>query len=428
MGCPRLTYTTEFDREYQSTRYSHLSVLRGSTEQKEQSKKTIPQSLFSNIAKVRLPVESLGIVYSQYCDYRYGFQGQEKDDEIKGKGNSLSFKFRFHDSRLGRFFSIDPLYSSYPHNSPYAFSENRVIDSRELEGGELIDSDEAMLEFRNGSIYVRKCMLGYTMQRVVDNTVLVIDEDGNQSWGYNLCVGNTEFKAVETSAPRTLSTAKNSGGGTAQPGAVTMQQWTKEGTANAKGKTTNQNFKMASFAKDANAKGGLVTVPSGSRGAKGGGAAIAVVALYKELEYHYNVWSPKWDAANVNNDLSKLHMIGKFMNDMNKTGQLPDEHMDDPIYMSLIMNIAYSGRYPSGGGSNTPTYFTPFYTIESQDENGETCTSVVEINYIQFQKYWIQKYNNWSNQYYIDWTEKFTKMFLTDDECDTEVETETECK
>ena len=39
-----------------------------------------------------------------------------------------------HDPRVGRFFAIDPLFKAYPENSPYAFSENRVIDSGELEG------------------------------------------------------------------------------------------------------------------------------------------------------------------------------------------------------------------------------------------------------------------------------------------------------
>ncbi len=29
---------------------------------------------------------------------------------------------------------MDPLAPDYPHNSPYAFSENRVIDGVELEG------------------------------------------------------------------------------------------------------------------------------------------------------------------------------------------------------------------------------------------------------------------------------------------------------
>ena len=60
--------------------------------------------------------------------YRYGFQGQEKDDELKGEGNSLNYTFRMHDPRVGRFLSLDPLAPQYPHNSPYAFSDNRVID------------------------------------------------------------------------------------------------------------------------------------------------------------------------------------------------------------------------------------------------------------------------------------------------------------
>ena len=69
-------------------------------------------------------------------DYRYGFNGQEKDAEIKGEGNSLNFKFRMYDPRLGRFLSRDPLAKDYPWNSPYAFAENDVIRSIDLEGAE----------------------------------------------------------------------------------------------------------------------------------------------------------------------------------------------------------------------------------------------------------------------------------------------------
>lgn len=43
-----------------------------------------------------------------------------------------------HDPRLGRFFAVDPLAPKYPHNSPYAFSENRLIDGIELEGLEVV--------------------------------------------------------------------------------------------------------------------------------------------------------------------------------------------------------------------------------------------------------------------------------------------------
>jgi RHS repeat-associated protein len=71
-------------------------------------------------------------------DYRFSFQGQEKDDEIKGQGNSLNYEYRMHDPRIGRFFAVDPLAAKYPYNSTYAFSENRVIDGVELEGLEVI--------------------------------------------------------------------------------------------------------------------------------------------------------------------------------------------------------------------------------------------------------------------------------------------------
>ncbi|MEC3906135.1 papain fold toxin domain-containing protein [Tamlana sp. 2201CG12-4] len=73
--------------------------------------------------------------------YRYGFQGQEKDDEIKGEGNSLNYKFRMHDPRVGRFFAVDPLERDYPYYSPYVFSGNKVIQFKELEGLEPDDYD-----------------------------------------------------------------------------------------------------------------------------------------------------------------------------------------------------------------------------------------------------------------------------------------------
>jgi RHS repeat-associated protein len=83
--------------------------------------------------------------------YRYGFQGQEKDDELKGEGNSLNYTFRMHDPRVGRFFAVDPLFKTYPHNSTYAFSENRVIDSGELEGLERYYSADGKLLGKYGT-------------------------------------------------------------------------------------------------------------------------------------------------------------------------------------------------------------------------------------------------------------------------------------
>lgn len=66
--------------------------------------------------------------------YRYAFQGQEKDDEIKGEGNSYNYTYRMHDPRIGRFFATDPLTAKYPWYTPYQFSGNKPIQFIELEG------------------------------------------------------------------------------------------------------------------------------------------------------------------------------------------------------------------------------------------------------------------------------------------------------
>lgn len=61
-------------------------------------------------------------------DYRFGYNGMEKDKEIKGDGNSYTTEFRQYDPRLGRWLSLDPLMGELSEWSPYvAFENNPVI-------------------------------------------------------------------------------------------------------------------------------------------------------------------------------------------------------------------------------------------------------------------------------------------------------------
>jgi RHS repeat-associated protein len=66
--------------------------------------------------------------------YRYGFNGKENDNEVKGEGNQQDYGMRVYDPRLGKFLSVDPLRADYPWNSTYAFAENDVIRSIDLDG------------------------------------------------------------------------------------------------------------------------------------------------------------------------------------------------------------------------------------------------------------------------------------------------------
>jgi RHS repeat-associated protein len=69
--------------------------------------------------------------------YTYGFNGMIRSDEVSGSGNSYSADFREYDSRLGRWWSLDPLMAKYPHQSAYAAFNNNPIyfkDPTGLEG------------------------------------------------------------------------------------------------------------------------------------------------------------------------------------------------------------------------------------------------------------------------------------------------------
>jgi RHS repeat-associated protein len=73
-------------------------------------------------------------------DYRYGFNGKEEDDEVKGDGNQQDYGMRIYDPRLGRFLSVDPISKKYPELTPYQFASNTPIMGIDLDGLELYTS------------------------------------------------------------------------------------------------------------------------------------------------------------------------------------------------------------------------------------------------------------------------------------------------
>jgi len=66
--------------------------------------------------------------------YRFGFNGKENDNEVKGEGNQQDYGFRISDTRLGRFLSVDPLTKSYPELTPYQFASNCPIQNIDIDG------------------------------------------------------------------------------------------------------------------------------------------------------------------------------------------------------------------------------------------------------------------------------------------------------
>ncbi len=69
-------------------------------------------------------------------NFRFGFNGKENDNEVKGVGDEQDYGMRIYDTRIGKFLSLDPLFKDYPWNSTYTFAENNPIQFIDLDGGE----------------------------------------------------------------------------------------------------------------------------------------------------------------------------------------------------------------------------------------------------------------------------------------------------
>jgi RHS repeat-associated protein len=68
--------------------------------------------------------------------YRYGLNGKENDDDVKGIGLQQDYGMRIYDPRVGKFLSVDPLTRSYAELSPYQFASNTPIAAVDIDGQE----------------------------------------------------------------------------------------------------------------------------------------------------------------------------------------------------------------------------------------------------------------------------------------------------
>jgi len=102
------------------------------------------------------------------ADYRYGFNGKENDDEVKGKGAQYDYGFRIYDARIGKFLSVDPLTSSFPWYTPYQFAGNTPIQAIDLEGAEELKVAKKAFAFY---IFATKVMM--TSERLISLVSLI---------------------------------------------------------------------------------------------------------------------------------------------------------------------------------------------------------------------------------------------------------------
>ena len=72
--------------------------------------------------------------------YRYFFNGQEADNEVFGEGGFQNYGFRMYDTRIARFWGVDPLTKDYPMLTPFQFASCSPILLIDMDGGEGIEN------------------------------------------------------------------------------------------------------------------------------------------------------------------------------------------------------------------------------------------------------------------------------------------------
>ncbi len=156
-----------------------------------------------NTAIVLNPFGSIMVSVSK-GEYRYGFNSYEKDDDVKGEANHISFGDYGYDPRIGRRWRPDPLKSKYPQISPYSsFSSNPII-YLDSEGKDIVYSAK---KNKDGSIKVfvtvNAKMIDYTttgistsdLHAIKDGTIQKANELFSKSFkGMNNEKISVEFK------------------------------------------------------------------------------------------------------------------------------------------------------------------------------------------------------------------------------------------
>ena len=74
-----------------------------------------------------------GRTFAAQTPYRYGFNGKEQDKETTGT-STYDYGFRIYSPALGKFLSVDPKASQFPHQSQYTAMDNDPINKTDPDG------------------------------------------------------------------------------------------------------------------------------------------------------------------------------------------------------------------------------------------------------------------------------------------------------
>lgn len=159
LGCPKLTY------------YPRFELIKSSSEKTLTSKKS---------------------VLKERSNYLFGYNQQEKTDEISGNGNHNTAQFWEYDTRIARRWNLDPIFKEY--ESPYAAFGNNPIWLIDLNGADTntFIPDSAPKNASVGDTYTditgksytyikdENDLDGFSWSQVLDDIIVISDISDNK--------------------------------------------------------------------------------------------------------------------------------------------------------------------------------------------------------------------------------------------------------
>ena len=114
--------------------------------------------------------------------YRYFFNGQEGDNEIFGIGGFQNYGFRMYDTRIARFWGVDPLAKDYPMLTPFQFASCSPILCIDVDGLEGIENTRVNMGDGVVHTYFNARQSTYVAPKWFTQPTLTLSESHMVSW------------------------------------------------------------------------------------------------------------------------------------------------------------------------------------------------------------------------------------------------------
>jgi RHS repeat-associated protein len=268
----------------------------------------------------------------------------EADNEIKGQGNSYDFGARMYDSRVGRWWSVDPLFFKFTSINPYNFCVNNPVFYIDFDGRDITPSNDFKTStyglthdylMNNNSGY--KSLLGkFVFDNKFNLSLGTDDSKVNQGAG-----ASTNYKTKWNPSTKVITSAESESNFNSEEGRKDVTLWHFYIVVHEAGHTA-EALNSALSLRNANHNGHSDQLPQ-------------LISVFKELSDELKIGLSDTQIKELS--LFGSEDSGKFKNyisDLSKTNKtsVEDETLEYNARIENILSIKI--KLPESSKSNSP--------------------------------------------------------------------------